>query len=73
MLLAAFEPIILAHGAIVTTDLPVTCWAFAAVYAFYRYTEQPTLAQMIICALATGLALAAKHSGIYAGFSSLSS
>jgi hypothetical protein len=64
LVLLVFEPTILAHGAIVTTDLPLTCWAFAAVYAFYRYTEQPTPAQMIICALATGLALAAKHSGI---------
>ena len=64
LVLLVFEPTILTHGAEITTDLPVTCWVFAAVYAFYRYTEQPSPARMIVCALATGLALAAKHSGI---------
>ena len=44
LLLLVFEPTVLAHGAEVTTDLPVTCWFFGAVYAFYRYTDNPTAA-----------------------------
>jgi hypothetical protein len=64
LLLLVFEPTVLAHGALVTTDLPATCWIFAAVYAFYRYTEQPTTVQMIFCGFSAGLALAAKHSSV---------
>jgi tetratricopeptide (TPR) repeat protein len=64
MLLVVFEPSILAHGAIVTTDLAETCWFFAAVYAFYRYSQHPTALRLIVSGVAAGLALAAKHSGI---------
>ncbi|MGB2888972.1 MAG: glycosyltransferase family 39 protein [Candidatus Acidiferrales bacterium] len=64
MLLVVFEPTILGHGVLVTTDLAETCWFFAAVYACYRYTQQPTWLRLIACGLAAGLALAAKHSGI---------
>ena len=62
LLLLVFEPTVLAHGAEVTTDLPVTCWLFGAVYAFYRYTESPSALRLIFSGLATGLALATKHS-----------
>ena len=62
LLLLVFEPTVLAHGAEVTTDLPVTCWFFGAVYAFYRYTDKPTALWLILSGLATGLALATKHS-----------
>jgi hypothetical protein len=62
LLLLVFEPTVLAHGAEVTTDLPVTCWFFGAVYAFYRYTDNPTALRLILSGLATGLALATKHS-----------
>src|SRR6266852_1234844 len=62
LLLLVFEPAVLAHGAEVTTDLPVTCWFFGAVYAFYRYSESPTARRLILSGLATGLALVTKHS-----------
>jgi len=53
LLLLVFEPTVLAHGAEVTTDLPVTCWFFGAVYAFYRYTLSPTTLRLILSGLAT--------------------
>jgi hypothetical protein len=53
---------VLAHGAEVTTDLPVTCWFLGAVYAFYCYTENPNALRLILSGLATGLALVSKHS-----------
>ncbi len=59
-----FEPTILAHGAVVTTDMAVTLGLFAAVYAFYRYVKRPTWPRLLLTGLAAGLALAAKHSGI---------
>ncbi|HEY6369152.1 MAG TPA: phospholipid carrier-dependent glycosyltransferase [Candidatus Sulfotelmatobacter sp.] len=64
LLLVVFEPAILAHGALIMTDVPVACCTLAAVYAFYRYTEHPTKLRMVLCGLATGLTLVAKHSGI---------
>jgi hypothetical protein len=64
MLLVVFEPSILGHGALVTTDLAETCCYFAAVYAFFHYTQRPATVRLIVSGLAAGLALAAKHSGI---------
>jgi dolichyl-phosphate-mannose--protein O-mannosyl transferase len=60
----AFEPNILAHGALVTTDMGLSCFLFATVYAFYRYLTKPSVARLSLVGLAAGLALAAKHSGI---------
>jgi hypothetical protein len=37
-----FDPTLLAHGALVTTDAGITVFVFAAVYAWYRYTVRPT-------------------------------
>ncbi len=62
--LVVFEPNILAHGALVTTDMGVTCCLFAAIYAFYRYISKRTALRLLECGFVTGLALAAKHSGI---------
>ena len=62
--LVVFEPNILAHGALVTTDMALTCCLFAAVYAFYRYVKSPTRWRLAECGVVAGLALAAKHSGI---------
>jgi Dolichyl-phosphate-mannose-protein mannosyltransferase len=64
MLLVVFEPTIIGHGTLVTTDLAETCGYFAAVYAFYRYTQQRTNLHLTVAGVAAGLALAAKHSGI---------
>lgn len=64
LLLFVFDPLILAHGSLLGTDMGATCCIFAAVYAFYRYAKRPTLVRLGLCCLATGLAFAAKHSAI---------
>jgi 4-amino-4-deoxy-L-arabinose transferase-like glycosyltransferase len=64
VVLFVFEPNILAHGALVTTDMAVACCLFAAVYAFYRYVTCPTLLRLFESGFTAGLALAAKFSGI---------
>ncbi len=64
LVLFVFEPNILAHGALVTTDLGVACCMFAAVYAFFRYVTRPSVLRLAGCGFLTGLALAAKHSGV---------
>ncbi|HXC96465.1 MAG TPA: phospholipid carrier-dependent glycosyltransferase [Edaphobacter sp.] len=62
--LFVFEPVLLANGALITTDVPLACMFFASVYSFYRYVKRPTPARLGLCALATGLAIVTKHSGI---------
>lgn len=64
LLLIVFEPNLLAHGALVTTDVGSACCFFAAVYAFYRYVRQPSALRLAQSGFAAGLTLAAKHSGI---------
>jgi 4-amino-4-deoxy-L-arabinose transferase-like glycosyltransferase len=62
--LVTFDPTLLAHGAVVTTDAGQACFMVAAIYAFYRYVKSPTNARLILTGLATGLALASKHSAV---------
>jgi len=62
--LLVFDPTLLAHGALVTTDAIQACFLLASIYAFYRYVKVPSLGRLAITALAVGLALASKHSSV---------
>jgi 4-amino-4-deoxy-L-arabinose transferase-like glycosyltransferase len=62
--LLVFDPNLLAHGAVVGTDAGLSCFMFASVYAFYRYVKTPSAWRLLAVGLATGLALACKHTGI---------
>ncbi len=64
--LLVFDPNLLAHGALVTTDAGLSCFLFAAVYAFYRYVKRPTMGKLVVVGVATGLAFATKHTGFLA-------
>ena len=66
LVLFVFDPNYLAHGAFVTTDVGLSCFLFAAVYAFYRYVKQPTPGRLVLVGIATGLAFATKHTGVLA-------
>ncbi len=62
--LLVFEPNLVAHGSLVTTDMAITTMMFAAVYALYRYRQKPSVPRLLLTGLAVGLMLASKHSGI---------
>lgn len=62
--LFVLEPVLLANGPLITTDMPVACFFFAAVYAFYRFARRPGTARLAVCALACALAITVKHSGL---------
>ena len=64
LLIFVFDPLILGHGPLITTDVGAACCIFAAVYTFYRYYKQPSYGRLALCGLAAGVALAAKHSAI---------
>ncbi len=60
----AFEPNLIAHGALVTTDMALTATAFGAVFALYGYVQNSTWKRGLIVGLSFGLLLAAKHSAV---------
>jgi dolichyl-phosphate-mannose--protein O-mannosyl transferase len=40
--LVAFDPNLLAHGALITTDVGLACFMFLSVYMFYRFVKSPS-------------------------------
>lgn len=62
--LVTFDPNLLAHGALVTTDAGLSCFMFASVYSFYRYVKHPTIGRLVVAGVAVGLVLSVKHTGI---------
>ncbi len=67
LILVVFDPNMLAHSALVTTDIGVSCFFVAAIWTFYRFASRPTIIRLLIAGVATGLLLATKHSGILIG------
>jgi 4-amino-4-deoxy-L-arabinose transferase-like glycosyltransferase len=66
LLLYTFDPNILAHSYLATTDVGATFFIFLAAYMIWRYWRLPGQAQSIpylMAALTVGLALSAKFSG----------
>lgn len=62
--IVAFEPNLIGHGSIVTTDMAISATAFGAVYALYRFGKEQTWSRFAVAGLAFGLMLAAKHSAV---------
>jgi tetratricopeptide (TPR) repeat protein len=58
------EPNLAAHAALVTTDLPVTCFMFAASYFLWRDVRRPTVSDTAALAIATAFAIVTKFSGL---------
>ena len=62
--LLAFDPNLLAHGALITTDVGLACFMFLSVYMFYRFLKSPSVLRLIVAGVAVGLVLAVKHTGL---------
>src|SRR5580692_4781000 len=60
--LVSFDPNVLANSALVTTDIGVSLFFLASIFAFYRYVERATLMRLAVAGVAAGLLLATKHS-----------
>jgi 4-amino-4-deoxy-L-arabinose transferase-like glycosyltransferase len=58
--LFTFDPNLLAHGSLATTDLGATAFIFWATWAFARYLKRPMAGRWWIAALLLGLAQGAK-------------
>ncbi len=64
LILVVFEPNIIGHSALVTTDVGVSLFFLLSVFLFWRYVQRPTVLRLIAAGVACGLLLATKHSGI---------
>ena len=62
--LLTFDPNLLAHGALITTDVGLACFMFLSVYMFYRFVKSPTTLRLIAAGASVGLVLAVKHTGL---------
>jgi tetratricopeptide (TPR) repeat protein len=62
--ITVFDPSVLAHSALVTTDIGVSLFFLLSIYCFYRYAKNPTVVRLVVAGVAAGLLLATKHSGI---------
>jgi 4-amino-4-deoxy-L-arabinose transferase-like glycosyltransferase len=64
VLLFTFEPNLLSHGSLVTTDMAASAFMFISVWAAIEFTRRPSWLRMLGVSLAMGLALATKHSAV---------
>ncbi len=62
LVLCVLSPDVLAHGHLVTNDLPVVLFVFLSVVLFERLVERVTVVRAIAVALAVGAAFATKFS-----------
>ncbi len=63
LFLFVFDPNVLAHGTLISTDMGSACFLLASVYAFYRYSVQPSWRRLLLTGLFAGLGLVAKFTG----------
>jgi 4-amino-4-deoxy-L-arabinose transferase-like glycosyltransferase len=61
--LYAFCPNLLAHGMLVTTDVPLAAFTVLTLYLFWKRGKNPTWSGDFITGLALGAAMASKFSG----------
>jgi len=67
-ILMVWNPTMIAHAQLDTTDLGVTLLTFASMYMFWKTARGPTPGRLVATGILTGLAMAAKHSGMVALF-----
>lgn len=63
--LCSLSPNVLAHGRLITTDVPLTLGMFAATYTFWRYLRAPSWGRLVVAALAFGAAQLTKVTAVF--------
>ncbi len=67
LLLCCFDPNIIAHSSVVTTDLGATFFTFLSVYLLWRFCKHPSQRWLLLVGVAFGLAQASKFSSLFLG------
>jgi hypothetical protein len=65
LFLYTFDPTVIAHSFLVTTDVGVTAFAVLFLFALWRYLHDPRRPRLILCGLAMGAVLGAKFSAVF--------
>ncbi len=60
----AFEPNMIAHGSVATTDMAFTAFLVAATYALLTYSQKPNMQRLVIFSLIFGLLQVTKYTAI---------
>ncbi|RMF94123.1 MAG: phospholipid carrier-dependent glycosyltransferase, partial [Nitrospinota bacterium] len=64
VVLYSFEPNILAHSRLVTTDFGVSAFMLLTMYTLWRYTRVPSMGRLLVAGVSFGLALASKFTAL---------
>ena len=64
LFLYAFDPIVLAHSGLVTTDVGMAAFSMLFFLALWRYARGPSRARLVVAGLTLGLALGTKFSAV---------
>lgn len=59
-----FEPTLIGHGSLVTTDMALAVTAFGSAYTLLRFCKSPTILRLLAAGALFGLMLSAKHSAV---------
>lgn len=62
-LLLGFDPNLLAHGSLATTDATAAIGYLIALFALWRYLQRPTTGHLLLAGVALGFGIAAKMTG----------
>jgi hypothetical protein len=65
LFLYAFDPNMIAHSALITTDVGLTAFAVLFLFALWRYMQQPDWRRLVLCGVALGAVLGAKFSAVF--------
>lgn len=64
LFLFAFEPNLIAHSRLVTTDIGFSLFFLLTIYWMWKYFQKPSVRFLLLCGLSCGLAFATKFSAI---------
>jgi Dolichyl-phosphate-mannose-protein mannosyltransferase len=65
LFLYAFDPTMVAHSFLVTTDVGLAAFSMLFLWTLWRYVQQPVRSRMVMCGLAMGAMLGAKFSAAF--------
>jgi 4-amino-4-deoxy-L-arabinose transferase-like glycosyltransferase len=65
LLLYTFDPNILAHSSVVTTDFGATFFIFVSLFCLWSFCREPSWARLVLTGSAFGLAQATKFSALF--------
>jgi len=62
---AVGRPTSMAHGRLISTDMPCTVFCFLATFYFVRYMERPSWLNLLVAASLMGVAQVSKYSALW--------